>query len=439
MTAPSPRPSREGRIQWLTNIPPHWRVVPSKWLFNESKQRAKADDPQLSATQAYGVIRQAEFERLVGRQVTHSFLHQDKRKHVELDDFVVSMRSFQGGLERAWATGGIRSSYVVLRPSGRVHPPFFAHLFKSTAYIQALQATSNFIRDGQDLNFNNFVLVNLPEVPYAEQQAIADILDRKTAAIDALIEKKQKLLDLLAEKRAALINQAVTKGLDPNVPMKDSGIRWIGEIPAHWGVSALRWVRRPGTSITYGIVQAGPHVEDGVPYIRVSEMSGDELPRRGYKRTSREIDHSYRRSRVAVGDLVVAIRAGVGKTLRVPDFLDGANLTQGTAKVSVREEVSADYVFWAMKSEASQSALDFASKGATFKEITLETLRKLAIPMPPPTDQRLISAFLEDRIAKGAGATRAAQTQIERLQEYRQALITTAVTGQLDLGATGSV
>ena len=183
----------------------------------------------------------------------------------------------------------------------------------------------------------------------SQQQRIADFLDRKTAAIDALIAKKERLIELLEEKRQALITQAVTKGLDPNVPMKDSGIEWLGEIPAHWEMSALRWVRRAGTSITYGIVQAGPDVEGGIPYIRVSDMSGSELPRTGYRRTSREIDRAYRRSKVSAGDLVVAIRAGVGKTLRVPSFLDGANLTQGTAKVAVRPDVECDFVYWCLQ------------------------------------------------------------------------------------------
>ena len=267
----------------------------------------------------------------------------------------------------------------------------------------------------------------------AYQRAIANFLDEKTAAIDALIEKKERLIALLAEKRAALIHQAVTKGLDSTVPMKPSGIPWIGDIPAHWSVSALRWIRKPGTAITYGIVQAGPDVPGGIPYIRVSEMSGRELPREGYQRTSPEIDRSYRRSKVFAGDLVVAIRASIGKTLRVPSWLDGANLTQGTAKVSVCEDVSSSYVFWVMNSEATSAALGAASKGATFKEITLETLRKLQFALPPRAEQEEVVSFLRREAGKLDSCAERIESQVLRLQEYRQALITAAVTSQLDI------
>jgi type I restriction enzyme, S subunit len=117
------------------------------------------------------------------------------------------------------------------------------------------------------------------------------------------VAKKEHLFELLKEKRTALITQAVTKGLDSNVPMKDSGVEWLGEIPACWEVGELRRLNRKGTSITYGIVQAGPHVENGVPYIRTSDMAGEVLPRTGYQRASREVDAAYQRSKIATGDV----------------------------------------------------------------------------------------------------------------------------------------
>lgn len=273
--------------------------------------------------------------------------------------------------------------------------------------------------------------VAIPPLP--TQRAIADFLDRKTAAIDALIEKKQKLLDLLAEKRTALINRAVTKGLDPGVPMKDSGVPWIGEIPAHWDCVAMKQLTRPGTTITYGIVQAGPDIENGVPYIRVSEMSGEFLPESGFLRTSPEIDRSYSRSRVYPGDVVIALRASIGKALKVPDSLPHANLTQGTAKFSSGPRLDPEYTLWALNSAASYAGLEVYAKGATFREITLEALRNHRIPLPPLSDQRTITRFLDARVGSVDAIRRVAEVQIRRLAEYRQALITAAVTGQIDV------
>ena len=160
-------------VEWLGDVPEHWEMRRSKRLFNPRQELARPTDIQLSATQAYGVIPQDEYERKAGRRIVKISLHLDKRRHVEVDDFVISMRSFQGGLERAWATGCIRSSYIVLRPTAEVDVEFFSYVFKSQAYIKALQSTANFIRDGQDLNFNNFCAVDLPLPPAGEQRKIA--------------------------------------------------------------------------------------------------------------------------------------------------------------------------------------------------------------------------------------------------------------------------
>ena len=436
MIAPhTPNVTREGRIHWLTAIPSHWQVVPSKWLFMESKQRAQEGDQQLSATQAYGVISQAEFERLEGRQVVHSFLHLDKRKHVELDDFVISMRSFQGGLERAWDTGCIRSSYVVLRSSAEVHPAFFGHLFKSTAYIQALQATSNFIRDGQDLNWNNFTLVNLPRVPLAEQRAIADFLDRRTAAIDALISKKERLLELLAEQRAALIHRAVTRGLDPGVEMKDSGVEWIGEVPAHWEVKRMKFACRLESGHTPSRSEPSYWIEEEctIPWVSLNDTqtlkANDYISDTHYKISERGMANSSARL-VDAGAVVFTRDATIG-------------LTAITAK---RMAVSQHIIAWVCRPELDNRfllrviggmtrELERLTFGATIKTIGMADVKELVTPLPPSEEQRSIVAWLGDRLEALDRSDQAVRDQLDRLREYRQALITAAVTGQLDLSA----
>jgi len=207
-------PMKDSGQAWLGEVPAHWEVVPSIWLFTESKERAHEDDEQLSATQKYGVIPLSEFERLEQRQVTKAFLNLEQRKHVEVGDFVISMRSMDGGLERAKARGCVRSSYVVLKSSSEVDVDFFTYLFKSISYIQALRATSSFIRDGQDLNFWNFRAVKLPRLPLDEQAEIARFLSNETARIDTLITKTEQSIALLKEKRAALITAAITGKID---------------------------------------------------------------------------------------------------------------------------------------------------------------------------------------------------------------------------------
>ena len=207
-------PLKPSGVEWLGDVPEHWEIRRAKRLFTPRRELARSNDVQLSATQAYGVIPQSEYEEKVGRKIVKISRHLDKRRHVEVDDFVISMRSFQGGLEKAWATGCIRSSYIVLRPDAKVNVDFFRYAFKSQAYIRALQATANFIRDGQDLNFNNFCAVDLPFPQAEEQRKIAQALEDATAGIDATIARTRRQIELIEEYRTRLIADVVTGKLD---------------------------------------------------------------------------------------------------------------------------------------------------------------------------------------------------------------------------------
>jgi type I restriction enzyme, S subunit len=201
-------------VTWLGDVPEHWEIWRSKRLFSIRSELARPDDIQLSSSQLYGVIPQHEYERRVGRKVVRILHHLDKRRHVEVGDFVISMRSFQGGLERAWAAGCIRSSYVVLQPARRVDVDFFTHVFKSPGYIRALQATANFIRDGQDLTFENFSAVDLAVPPIEEQRLIASRVGDSIASTWEAIERARKEIELLREYRTRLIADVVTGKLD---------------------------------------------------------------------------------------------------------------------------------------------------------------------------------------------------------------------------------
>jgi type I restriction enzyme S subunit len=286
-------------------------------------------------------------------------------------------------------------------------------------------------------SFLQNLIVPVPPLPL--QRRIAAYLDRETARIDALVAEKEELLRLLEEKRASLISHAVTRGLsgvasaktglDPNAKLKPSGIPWLGEVPEHWELKELRHIAAKGTKITYGIVQAGPDIPDGIPYIRTSDMSGDFLAEDGYQKTSAEIDQSYARSRVYEGDMVISIRASVGKTLSVPKYLNGANLTQGTAKVSPGERIVSRFLFHWMNSHPVQRYLGSISKGTTFKEITLDMLRRTPILVPPDEEQKRIALSCDRSLEVFRSLNKGIKTSIALLREKRSSLISAAVTG----------
>lgn len=199
---------------WLPIIPSIWKPVPAKALFRSVSEVRHTDDPMLAATQKYGLIEQKEYMRLEGRRIVMANDNLDKWLHTEQDDFIISLRSFQGGLEICNKPGCITWHYVVLRPQRNVYPGFYKWFFKSAAYIGALQKTSDFIRDGQDLRFSNFVKVGLFIIPMEEQKEIAAYLDREIPKYDVLIENLEKQISMLEEFRTRLISDIVTGQID---------------------------------------------------------------------------------------------------------------------------------------------------------------------------------------------------------------------------------
>lgn len=201
---------KDSGIEWLGHIPSHWSVVPAKALFAQSKETRHETDVQLTASQKYGIISQEDYMEKQSYKIVLADKGLENWKHVEPNDFIISLRSFQGGLEISYIPGCITWHYIVLKPKAGVEPEYFKWLFKSPRYIQALQRTANFIRDGQDLRFSNFVQVPLPLIPMDEQKEIADYLNKKTARIDSIIADVTEQIEKLKEYRQSIISEVVT-------------------------------------------------------------------------------------------------------------------------------------------------------------------------------------------------------------------------------------
>ena len=201
---------KDSGVAWLGEIPEHWGVSKSQWLFSLRKEKARPDDEQLTASQHFGIVYQKDY-MAQGSRVVQVVLGNDILKHVEPDDFVISMRSFQGGIEWSNLTGKISSAYVMLIPQKQyVYSPYFRWLLKSHNYILALQSTSNLVRDGQALRYDNFRMVDLPLVPLDEQRAIADYLNKKIAKLDSIIADVTEQIEKLKEYRQSVISEVVT-------------------------------------------------------------------------------------------------------------------------------------------------------------------------------------------------------------------------------------
>lgn len=419
-------------VYWLPQVPAHWEIMRSKHVFAERTELARAGDVQLSATQAYGVIPQAEFERRVGRRVVRISMHLDKRNHVEKGDFVISMRSFQGGLERAWASGAIRSSYVVLRRARELDLGYFTHLFKAQPYIKALQATGNFIRDGQDLTFGNYSRVDLPVPPRDEQLAIGRFLDHANRRIDQFIHAKKKLIALLNEQRQAIINRSVTRGLDPNVKLKDSGVPWLGAVPAHWSIQPIKHLL---ARMDYGTSE-NLRREGKVRVLTMGHIKNAriQLPKTGALES------------VPPGLLLERNDLLFNRT-NSPDLVGKVGLFEGEAndevtfasyliRLRVRQGHRPSWMnyllnspgFWGFARSQALVSLHQANLNST-------RYARMLVPVPPSQEQQLIVEHIEGATDPIDASTTRAEREIRLMCEYRTRLVADVVTGQLDVRA----
>jgi len=272
--------------------------------------------------------------------------------------------------------------------------------------------------------------------PTDEQRTIADFLDRETERIDALVAKKQRLIELLQEKRTALISNAVTKGLDPDVPMKDSGIEWLGGIPAAWEVRRLKQVTEFVTSGSRGWAEF--YSDDGPVFIRITNLdrSSVDLDLSQLQHVSPPAGSEGERTRVKPGDVLVSITADIGTVGLVPEGIGEAYVNQHTALTRPRERVIAPrWLALCVHSAVGQRQFPMLLQGGTKVGLNLDDVRNLVVVLPPLAEQRRLIGFVGANSETLSELSTAAQTAIARLQEYRSALITAAVTGQIDVSA----
>ena len=228
-------------IPWLGDVPGHWESPRTKTVFTERVEKGFPDEPLLAATQTLGVVRKDRYDNRTVLALKD--LHLLKRVHA--GDFVISLRSFEGGIEYAHDQGIISPAYTTIKAAqSYACNGYFALLFKSAPYLENLRLHVTGIREGQNIDYVKLSRSRIPLPPLPEQRAIARYLDYMDSRIQRYIKAKERLVELLEEQKRAVINQAVTRGLDPDVPLKPSGVEWLGDVPAHWEVRRLKHVCR---------------------------------------------------------------------------------------------------------------------------------------------------------------------------------------------------
>jgi type I restriction enzyme, S subunit len=429
-----PYPSyKNSGLSWLGDVPNHWPTLPNRDTFFEIKQRAFPKEEMLSVTINKGVIPQSS---LLSQTSKKDSSNEDKSKYklVFPDDIVYNkMRAWQGAIGVSAYNGIVSPAYIIVRLRKPQNARYFHYLFRTPLFTKEAQRWSYGITSDQwSLRFEEFRQIYCCVPPLFEQNAIVRYLDYMDSRINRYIKAKKKLIELLNEQKQAIIHQAVTRGLDPNVRLKPSGVEWLGEIPEHWEMRRLRNIIKG--RLTYGANIAAEYFNTDWPrYLRITDFSKDGVIRTD---TFRSLPPDIAKDHlVESGDILFA-RSGatVGKAFLVTTEAGTACHAGYLIRARPNQSlVIPEFLFAYTQSYAFQAWRDSIFIISTIQNISAEKYATLPIPIPSITEQKRILDLIKLQIQPIDIAISSAKQEIDFLYEYRSRLVADVVTGKLNV------
>jgi len=423
---------KDAGVPWLGPLPKHWAVERITNLYREAVEAGTEDLPILSVSIHTGVSDEESKPSDSDRKVTRSD-DRTKYKRVQPNDLVYNMmRAWQGGFGAVQVPGMVSPAYVVARPRGNVPSKFVELLLRTPGAVEEMRRRSRGVTDFRlRLYWDEFKDIQIALPPADERLGIVAFVERESAKIDALVAEQERLIALLKEKRQAVISHAVTKGLNPHAPMRDSGIEWIGEVPSHWSVCALshRYDVALGKMLDEKKI-TGSYLR---PYLRNIDVqwkriNSEELPVMDFE------PHELDRYSVVQGDLVVCEGGEVGRAaiwrLNEPVCYQKA---LHRLRPRDRQTDTGEFMLFVFEVCAKLGVFVAGEGKSTIAHLPAEKLRRYRFPFPPLAEQIQIAAHV-DLVSKEWDALEAeAQAAITLLHERRAALISAAVTGKIDV------
>ncbi|MFZ1363608.1 MAG: restriction endonuclease subunit S [Brachymonas denitrificans] len=411
-------------VEWLGEVPEHWDVRPLKYgmrlLTEKSNRRTNP-------------VALENIEGWSGRFVpTETEFIGDGVAFEEGDILFGKLRPYLAKAFLASRSGEAVGDFHVLRPVRGLVPRFAQQQLLERTFIEIVDGStfgSKMPRASWDFIGSMPMLVPPPD----EQTTIANFLDRETAKIDALVTEQERLIALLKEKRQAVISHAVTKGLDPSVPMKDSGVEWLGEVPEHWAVKPIKHLASLfGGATPSREVLAYWH--GAIPWVSPKDMKAESITDSEEKITDAGLK-SCATSLVPQGTALLVVRSGILKhTIPVAINKCPVSLNQDMKALSFQPSVMSSRFFLRFVQGLNDTLLlQWSKQGATVESLEQNYLVNTSIPVPPTHEQTAIATFLDRETAKIDALVAEAQRAITVLQERRSALISAAVTGQIDV------
>lgn len=418
------REMKDSGIEWIGEIPKDWEITKIGMLYNLRITKVSDTDYAPLSVTKMGVLLQLE---TVAKTNAH-----DDRKLVKKGDFVINSRSDRrGSCGISDYYGSVSLINIVLEPKNNMSSGYYSCLFKTVQFADEFYKNGHGIVD--DLwttGWQDMKRIILPVPHYSEQQQIADYLDTKCSEIDATAEDIQKEIDLLEDYKKSVITEAVTKGLNPDAEMKDSGIEWIGEIPKGWKIIQLKYITN---SIGDGL-HGTPNYDDlGTIFF----INGNNLGNRKIsitEKTNRLTEEEYKKCGVVKLDkctLLMSLNGTYG-TLSMYDN-EPIMLSKSVGYINVCNKETKEYLYYFLQSSLAQNQMTISLAGTTIANLSLATVRNLKICLPSICEQQQIADYLDIKCSEIDALIADKKRQLDILADYKKSLIYEYVTGKKEV------
>ena len=421
---------RPSGIPWLTEVPEHWDTRRGRWLFQKMDRPVRDRDGVITCFRD-GTVTLRRNRRTEG--FTES-LKEIGYQGVRKGDLVIhQMDAFAGAVGVSDSDGKGTPVYSVCSPTKEANPFYYAHVVREMSRSQWILALAKGIRErSSDFRYAEFARQLLPLPPIAEQTAIVRYLDHVDGRVRRYVRAKERLIGLLEEEKQAIINQAVTRGLDPSVRMKASGVEWLGEVPEHWEVLKLRRC----VSVVGGMtpnMTVDRFWHGTVPWVTPKDMKQNIIDRSGTRVSSTALSETS--LQLIDPPAVLMVVRGMILARRVPVAVTNVPVTinQDMKALKVARDVNAKFLARYLESaqRAFEPLIDVAGHGT--RRLPTERWRNLSIAIPPREEQSAIEDYLDKATADIDARIVRTRRQIELIEEYRTRLIADVVTGKLDV------
>lgn len=415
---------KASQTTWMGEVPSHWTLERAKWSFTLRNERGNSTPVLLAATQKYGMYPQDMVDGVVKVAEDTDF---QQFRTVHNGDFVISLRSFQGGFERSDYEGVCSPAYQVFYANNKWDNNYLKYLFKNELFIDAMNALTVGIREGRNIKYEDFANSILAIPPIVEQKGIAAYLDNRVEHIEVVITEAKASIEEYKAWKASIIYEAVTKGLDPNVEMKDSGVEWIGAIPPHW--------KRTKLFNCFGVIGSGttPTSDDDsyysgdINWLQSGDINGSTVSSTK-KSISEEAFSRFSALKIYSAPFIAVAMYGASIANTSLVSIDACT-NQACCVFSAPTDIAElEYVFYAI--QASKNELLLSARGGTQPNISQDILKKLIIPIPPKDEQHVIVDYLKSKCGIIETLISDKETLISDLEQYKKSLIFEVVTGK---------